>query len=855
MKRLTFLLFFLTEIVVGQVKPIGLSDSLFSTYYHQRATLFKHLPHTQGDIIFLGNSLSDGGEWSELFGDSRIKNRGISGDVSAGVIHRIEEVAQRKPGKVFLLIGTNDLAQNVKPDSLLKNIFWLSGYLKQKSPATRLYVQSILPVNAHFKKFEGHTNKSDLIRKVNDRLQIEASKRGYTYLDLQSAFSDENGRLKTKYTNDGLHLNGDGYMFWKHLVFAEVYDLQQKPALIPAPQRVQWKNEAFPLYQAKTIVVRNEALKSEAKRLQALLAEKGIRLEIKGSAAPQEPHIALLLEKTQAPQLEEEAFKLSVNKESIQIKANTPHGIFNGLQTFSQLARDMAFIPGCEVQDWPAFSWRGYMVDVGRNYQSMAALKEQIETMAKYKLNIFHFHPTEDIAWRLEVPRYPQLTAPEHMTRDKGAYYSVAEMQELIQFCKDRYITFVPEIDMPGHSAAFTRAMGVDMQSEQGLAYLKNILTDFCDTYDVPYIHIGGDEVKITNPDFLPQVTQWLHERGKKTIGWEPGGNLSNATIRQLWMKDGAVDPTLQYIDSRHLYLNHMDPLEAVTTIFSRRIGDRVLGDTTVLGGTLCLWHDRSVQREEDLLQMNPVYPGMLAFAERSWKGGGSPIWITNLQPGQKDQLLAFREFENRLIDHQSSYFKNKPFPYVAQADLTWKIFGPYKNKGDISASFAPEKKSFSGKNPALEATGGTVVLRHFWDPLVKGVLDKPEENTTWYATTQFWSDADTTGHFWIGFQNLSRSQFTDSPVQGTWDKKGSAIFLNGQALKPPLWKRPGQVGHSEIPLTDEGYEFRSPTKAPVKKGWNTVLVKLPVGSFQGRDWNNPVKWMFTFVPVNDLDK
>ena len=130
---------------------------------------------------------------------------------------------------------------------------------------------------------------------------------------------------------------------------------------------------------------------------------------------------------------------------------------------------------------------------VGRNFQSVQSLKGQIEVMSRYKLNIFHFHFTEDIAWRLAIKRYPQLTAPENMLRNKGMYYTTSEMKEMIAYCKERYITLVPEIDMPGHSAAFKRAMGFDMQSDSGLVVVKNILQEFCDTYDLPYVHIGAD--------------------------------------------------------------------------------------------------------------------------------------------------------------------------------------------------------------------------------------------------------------------------------------------------------------------------------------------------------------------------
>ena len=116
------------------------------------------------------------------------------------------------------------------------------------------------------------------------------------------------------------------------------------------------------------------------------------------------------------------------------------------------------------------------MIDVGRNYMSVAGLKEQIDVMALYKLNVFHFHATEDIAWRLAISRYPQLTAPENMLRDKGLYYSKEEIRELIRYCRDRHIQFIPEIDMPGHSGAFKRAMHTDMQSDSGLLIVTSIL-------------------------------------------------------------------------------------------------------------------------------------------------------------------------------------------------------------------------------------------------------------------------------------------------------------------------------------------------------------------------------------------
>jgi hypothetical protein len=491
------------------------------------------------------------------------------------------------------------------------------------------------------------------------------------------------------------------------------------------------------------------------------------------------------------------------------------------------------------------------MVDVGRNYQSLKLLKQQIDVMSRYKLNVFHFHPTEDIAWRIAIKKYPQLTEAKNMIRHKGKFYSQKDIKDLIQYCRDRFITFVPEIDMPGHSAAFTRAFGFDMQSEKGLEIVKEIVTEFNTTYHVRYLHIGADEVRFTNKNFIPEVTGLIHQQRKQTIGWHPGGNYDDATIHQLWESKGMDNPNARYIDSRSLYLNHMDPEESVVSIFERQLLDTTHGDAKKLGGEICLWNDRLAANENDLLRMNPVYPAMLAFAERSWLGGGFPGMVVSI--GDSARAKAFKEFEDRLIKHKHLYFEDLPFPYVGQSDLHWKLFGPFENDGDLKKSFWPENKtvSFSDSVASKTVTGATIYLRHWWYPVLTSWLQEPKENTTWYAYTKIWKSRDTSGFMWIGFNNLSRSTATDDPEEGTWDKRKSEIWLNGNVIAPPQWKNSGKKGDSETPLIDEGYEYRAPTKVHFKKGWNTILIKLPVKSFKGKDWQNPVKWMFTAVPVH----
>ncbi len=272
MKKICFfiLLSFFTFSVKAQIKLPVYPDSLFSTYYHQRVSLFNALPQTEGDIIFLGNSITDGGEWSELFADLKIKNRGISGDNTAGVLNRLAEIYKRKPAKVFLLIGTNDLARNISPDSVVKNILWIASLIKEKSPQTKLYVQSIFPVNEKFGKFSGHTSRKQQIVEVNKLLWEHSTQYGYDYKDVFSSLTDSSGRLNTAYTNDGLHLTGEGYLKWKETIYNEVYDF---PSLIPLPENLTWINQKVSLSGFRVIVAENPALKNEALLLQKLFQD------------------------------------------------------------------------------------------------------------------------------------------------------------------------------------------------------------------------------------------------------------------------------------------------------------------------------------------------------------------------------------------------------------------------------------------------------------------------------------------------------------------------------------------------------------------------------------------------------
>lgn len=186
-----------------------------STFYYQRATLFEVLPTSKSDIIFLGNSITNGGEWAELLRNPHAKNRGISGDTTQGVLDRLSTITKGKPSKIFLLIGTNDLSRGKSVDEVAKNVAKIVERVKRESPATKLYVQSVFPVNPKFNKFLGHMNRQKDIAALNAKIKAVAARHGVTYIDVyKSLVIPSTDVMNPEYTNDGLHLLGKGYLKW-----------------------------------------------------------------------------------------------------------------------------------------------------------------------------------------------------------------------------------------------------------------------------------------------------------------------------------------------------------------------------------------------------------------------------------------------------------------------------------------------------------------------------------------------------------------------------------------------------------------------------------------------------------------
>jgi lysophospholipase L1-like esterase len=179
-----------------------------------RIATFEAEPVTTGRVIFLGNSITQGGDWARLTGDSTVINRGIGADITFGLRTRLDDVTKRKPSKLFILIGINDISKDI-PDAVIAAQYRaLVDSVKSRSPATKIFVQSILPLNPTVKNFPQHYDKQPRVVAVNRLVRQMARETGATWIDLWPIFVDRQNRLDASLTGDGLHLNAQGYQRW-----------------------------------------------------------------------------------------------------------------------------------------------------------------------------------------------------------------------------------------------------------------------------------------------------------------------------------------------------------------------------------------------------------------------------------------------------------------------------------------------------------------------------------------------------------------------------------------------------------------------------------------------------------------
>ena len=180
----------------------------------RRMAEFAQQPVVTGRIMFLGDSITEGGNWATLLGDTTVVNRGISGDITYGVLDRLDDVTRRRPSKLFILIGINDIGKDIPDNVIADNVRKIIRITRRQSPETEIYLQSLLPVNPTVQGFPQHYDKQQHVLNTNHLLRIVAAATEVTFVDLFPAFLDDEYRLDPRLTNDGLHLNRAGYQIW-----------------------------------------------------------------------------------------------------------------------------------------------------------------------------------------------------------------------------------------------------------------------------------------------------------------------------------------------------------------------------------------------------------------------------------------------------------------------------------------------------------------------------------------------------------------------------------------------------------------------------------------------------------------
>ncbi|MGJ1448115.1 beta-N-acetylhexosaminidase [Sphingobacterium spiritivorum] len=259
--------------------------------------------------------------------------------------------------------------------------------------------------------------------------------------------------------------------------------------------------------------------------------------------------IRLLLNRTLQKELGDEGYRLSVDETGILIEAPASTGVFYGIQTLRQLIKKesgLARIGFVMISDIPRFSWRSYMLDEGRAYKGKAVVKKLLDEMAALKMNVFHWHLTEDQGWRLAIEKYPNLTkigahrdstqiggwnSTQYDGRPLEGYYTRADIKEIVDYAKQRHINIMPEIEMPGHASAAIASypwLGVtklpikvptsfgvkydtfDVTDPKVIEFLQNVLKEVMAMFPSDVIHIGGDEVKYDQWNNSPEIQTYM---------------------------------------------------------------------------------------------------------------------------------------------------------------------------------------------------------------------------------------------------------------------------------------------------------------------------------------------------------
>ena len=527
--------------------------------------------------------------------------------------------------------------------------------------------------------------------------------------------------------------------------------------ILPSPQQFELKEGKF-LFDASTGVFADSVFFEQIPYLKSISSQP-----LNGESTT----IALLYEGA----FSDEEYILDINEDTIAISATTSEGIIRGIQTLRQLLplqKKSAYIPALSIHDYPRFSWRGMLLDCSRHFMEKDFVKRYIDLLALHKMNVLHWHLTEDQGWRIEIEQYPKLTEIGAWRTQKdgsiyGGFYTKEDIREIVAYAKERHITVVPEIELPGHSLAALASYPqlsctggpFEVENDWGVfkdiycagndsvfMFLENVLDEVLELFPSKYIHIGGDEAPKYRWDncnkckarmrneglddshqlqsyFITRIERYLNSKGRQIIGWDEileGGLAPSATVQSWRGMDGGIAAAKSghyaiMSPTSHAYFDYdLDAID-LQKVYSFEPIPSVLSEEEaqfILGGECNMWSERAPQ---DLVD-SKVFPRLLAMSEVLWTTAPKdyPNFYKKVQK-HYDILDAFGVdygYESVPITSHCEY-KNGQFEYrlfSATPDITLEYrldnsdWKSYSESFFVSNSVLVEARGFKNGKP-----------------------------------------------------------------------------------------------------------------------------------------------------------
>ena len=476
--------------------------------------------------------------------------------------------------------------------------------------------------------------------------------------------------------------------------------------LMPVPASVQLETGRLPITSAFTVATKghtDERLRAGILRMTKRLAGRTV-LTLPLELGNDENAATLVVQSSRAgatiPSLDEdESYSLEISGKQARLVAPTVVGALRGLETFLQLVqadRDGYYLPAARINDQPRFPWRGLMIDIARHYQPPDVLKRNLDAMAAVKLNVFHWHLTEDQGFRVESKKFPKL----HLMGSDGLYYTQDQVREIITYATQRGIRVIPEFDIPGHATSWLvghpelgsapgpykieRGAGIfepalDPTRDQTYKFLDAFLGEMAGLFPDAYMHIGGDENEGKQWDRNPKIQAFmkgkgikdnhalqalfnvrilkiLQKHGKKMIGWDEilQPELPRDVVIHSWRGTAALAEAAKkgydgilsngfYIDLIFPASQHYkaDPLPADSTLTPAEAKH-------VLGGEATMWSEWVSPETID----SRIWPRTAAIAERLW----SPRTVTDVDDMYRRLAVISRQLEELGITHEKNH-------------------------------------------------------------------------------------------------------------------------------------------------------------------------------------------------------